>query len=144
MRRILSVMVAIVAVLSLSSCEKEALDGDWEKMKWEKTSYTTEKYEGHTYYRVPKEGGTFTFKCKNYSAFWLCNLLEVVPGYGTNKETYYLANEADPHKLECGVATVHVENATVTITIAPTDSSLRTIHLSVTAGDIFDDFSFIQ
>jgi len=140
----MSLIVAIVAMF-ITSCEKESFDGAWEKMKWEKVSYSTEKYQGHTYYKVPKEGGTYTFKCTNYPGFWLCNVLVVYPGYGTNKETYYYPQEDDYHKLECDAATVNVENQSVTITIAPlSENSLRIIYLEVTGGDIFDDFSFVQ
>lgn len=145
MEKLFSMMIAITFMIAFTSCEKEALDGDWEKMKWEKVSYTTERYQGCNYYKVPKEGGTYTFKCKNYPGFWLCNVLVVDLGYGSNSETYYLPNDDNPHKLECEVATVNVENQAVTISIAPqSENSLRIINLQVTGGDIFDDINFIQ
>jgi len=145
MKKLLSIIIALMAMITFTSCEKEALDGDWESMKWEKTSYPTEKYQKGTYYTVPKEGGTYTFKCKNYAGLWLCNVLEVVAGYGTNKETYYSPEDDNPKKLDCEVAKVSVEKNVVTITIAPvSEHTSRKIYLNVTAGDIFYDFRFLQ
>lgn len=139
--------VAIVAMITLSSCgkDKEEPTGVWEKMQWEQVSYTTVKYDGASYYKVPKEGGTYTFRCMNYPGFWLSNVLVVDLGDGSNKKTYYYPQEDDPKKLECAAAKVIVADQQVTITIAPlSECSSRIISLSVTAGNIFDDFSFIQ
>lgn len=142
-------MVAIMALISLSSCEKDALsrepEGAWEKMKWEKVSYTTENYQGTTYYKVPKEGGTYTFKCTNYPAFIINVVMVDDLGSGTNNQTYYFPQEDDPHKLECEAVTVNVENQVVTVTIAPqSENSSRRITLTVTYCSVSGSFSFIQ
>ncbi len=142
-------MVAIMAMVSLFSCEKEANGeepiGGWEKMKWEKVSYTTENFQGATYYKVPKEGGTYTFKCTNYPAFIINGVMVVDLGYGTNNQTYYFPQEDDPHKLECEAVTVNVENQVVTVTIAPqSENPSRIITLTVTYGSVSGSFSFIQ
>lgn len=140
MKKLLFMLVAIMAMSTFSSCDIEEPDGKWDEMKWEKTSYEKEGY----CIKVPKEGGTFTFKCKNYSHFWLNNIKETIPGYGIDKITNYYPDEKRYKKMECEVATVSVEENTLTITIAPSECSYRLIDLTVTAGDIFDVIKFVQ
>ena len=59
------------------SCASDEPIGQWESMKW--------KYEGVSLltkvkkvFTVPKEGGTYHFKCRNYDRFWLCSVEEKV------------------------------------------------------------------
>ena len=69
-KRIFATMLLFTSILSLTSCSKD--DGDWDAMKWEKNNY--EEALTPSFGKaigVPKLGGTYTFKCKNYKNFWI-------------------------------------------------------------------------
>lgn len=68
--RLFATMLLFTCILSLASCSKD--DGDWDAMKWEKNNY--EEALTPSFGKaigVPKSGGTYTFKCKNYKNFWI-------------------------------------------------------------------------
>ena len=68
--RLFATMLLFTCILSLTSCSKD--DGDWDAMKWEKNNY--EEVLTPSFGKaigVPKSGGTYTFKCKNYKNFWI-------------------------------------------------------------------------
>ena len=60
------IALAMLAVLSLSSCDKQ--DGDWDSMVW-KAEVPMVIDDG--VYDVSDRGGTFTFTCRNYSKPWI-------------------------------------------------------------------------
>ena len=69
-KRLFATMLLFTCILSLTSCSKD--DGDWDAMKWEKNNY--EEALTPSFGKaigVPKLGGTYTFKCKNYKIFWI-------------------------------------------------------------------------
>ena len=69
-KRLFATMLLFTCILSLASCSKD--DGDWDAMKWEKNNY--EEALTPSFGKaigVPKSGGTYTFKCKNYKNFWI-------------------------------------------------------------------------
>ena len=69
-KRLFATMLLFTCILSLASCSKD--DGDWDAMKWEKNNY--EEALTPSFGKaigVPKLGGTYTFKCKNYKNFWI-------------------------------------------------------------------------
>lgn len=73
-KRLFATMLLFTCILSLASCSKD--DGDWDAMKWEKNNY--EEALTPSFGKaigVPKSGGTYTFKCKNYKNFGLNTLM---------------------------------------------------------------------
>ena len=69
-KKLFATMLLFTCILSLTSCSKD--DGDWDAMKWEKNNY--EEALTPSFGKaigVPKSGGTYTFKCKNYKNFWI-------------------------------------------------------------------------
>ena len=68
--RLFATMLLFTCILSLASCSKD--DGDWDAMKWEKNNYEVALTPSFgKAIGVPKSGGTYTFKCKNYKNFWI-------------------------------------------------------------------------
>ena len=138
--------LTLLAALSLASCSIEALDGDWDPMKWAKTHYKIIKEDGTKYYYVPQEGGEYTFTCKNYKGFWIADMTVTEDDHITH---IYL--EESPHTITLDDIQVQIESNVATIHIAPsafsqTSHNLHTHYyiLTVTAGDIFYTFRFKQ
>ena len=130
---------AMLVAFSLASCSSESLDGDWDPMKWDKTDYEVIKEDGTKYYNVPQEGQTFTFTCKNYRP-WIDGV-KVTIG---DKSDY--VHPDDVHSLDYESMHVKVEDRNVTVSFEPNQAGEQThcYDLTVTAGDIFDTFSFKQ
>ena len=140
MRKVISLMALcamMVIAIGFVSCSHEAKDGDWETMKWKKVVPEVVKIDGKTCYSVPMEGGTYTFICKNYSGFWLADILD-------NDEVVTRDLINDHLRYESGWVNVKVEGNVMTVTFAHNDSHARKLEVCVTAGDIFDSFRFIQ
>ena len=133
-------LLACVAALSLSSCDKDEplLDGDWEAMKWNNPSELVQKDK---VFIVPADGGSYTFECKNYYP-WMCGVIEGKDDTGQ----YYLADSEDRHHLNGSWWEVSIDKKLVTVTFSPLDSETATRDLSVslTAGDIFCYLMFSQ
>ncbi len=132
-------LLACVAALSLSSCEKEELrDGDWEAMKWINPS---ELVQQDKVFIVPADGGSYTFECKNYHP-WISDVIE---GKDYTGQLFSPDNE-DFHHLKGAWWEVKIDKKLVTITFSPLDSETdaRDLTVDLTAGDIFDHLRFSQ
>ena len=142
MKKIFNLLVILfVAIFTWTSCSKD--DGDWDPMKWEKYSYQTEKMSnGEKAISVPKSGGTYTFKCKNYNHLWIENVWEEV---GRQREIFrYMYNDS-PIINGNFTATQIQDGSTFTITFAPNKTEKERIaHVDVSAGDTGDHFTFKQ
>ena len=91
-------------------------------MKWK----TEEKASSDGYFHVSPQGGTFVFKCTNYSDFWITCITEQAPQGEENKFTPAYDDHED-----------------LTVTILPTTADAnRYIKVSVQIGDAFDEFKF--
>lgn len=121
-------LLALLAVAGLAACTDD--DGDWPPMKWK----TNVKMEKEHVISVPAEGATYQFTCKNYN-FWLVTLKE-------DEEVIYTND--DTHQIHGEWVTVDVENKVMTVKVSPNSSKQRTAVIGVTAGDIFDSFTFNQ
>lgn len=121
----------ILPILVFVSCESR--DGDWEAMKWE----TDVKMDKEKVITVSVNGGTYVFKCKNYSSFWLSAVLE------DDKDI-----SIDNQKWENAIgewSSVKIEKNVMTVIVSPNDSNHnRILKVTPTAGDIFSYFSFNQ
>ena len=129
----------LFSLLVITSCDSE--DGDWESMKWNSTNYEQIKVNKSEAYAVPAQGGVYTFKCKNYSGFWVCSIAETIDGITSylenqdNSQAHYLTDFCE---TEC-------DGYTLTVTIYPNGSTLpHFINVEVEAGDAFSDVSFYQ
>lgn len=142
MKKILNLLVlSFVAIFTCSSCSKD--DGDWDPMKWEKNSYQTEKLSnGEKAISVPKSGGTYTFKCKNYNHLRIDNVWEQVDN---QREIFQYMYNDSPVINGKFTATQIQDGNTLTITFAPNETEKeRTAHVDVTVGDTGDHFTFKQ
>lgn len=143
----------------LTGCDFSSEDGDWAPMKWADTNYQTSKHNGQRTYVVPQQGGTLTFRCKNYQGFWLTHIryydedgrtVEVTTegiSWGDNTwEAYPDSVRADSYKqLSNEWCTTKAENGGIlSVTFQPNPSETRYLTVGVTAGDIFYTFYFEQ
>lgn len=121
----------ILSILVFVSCESR--DGDWEAMKWE----TDVKMDKEKVITVPENGGTYIFKCKNYSSFWLSAVLE-------DDKNICIDNKNWENAIG-EWSSVNIEKNVMTVIVCPNDSNhSRLLKVTPTAGDIFSYFSFDQ
>lgn len=143
--KIRHILPALAAAFVLTACDDK--DGDWDPMKWEKTSYPYTKIEGKKYIEVPQQGGTYTFTCKNYDGFWLYAVNIKTSGYGFTVEKHLennsFGNDWNEHHMQSDGCTVDIEGNTMTVSFDYTDAT-RSYEVGITGGDIFDTFRFIQ
>ena len=147
MKRLSYFITALFISIFTISCTSDEPIGKWESMKW--------KYEGVSLltkvkkvFTVPKEGGTYHFKCRNYNGFWLCSVEEKV---NNTVNTYDWRNfdktspKSDQHNIYGGWTTANIKENVLTVTIAPNKTNTkRYVTVEVSAGDIFDQFYFEQ
>ena len=139
-RAIYTIALAVFATISLASCSSDEPEGKWDSMKWSKTDYKVISEDGIKYYYVPGEGIIFTFTCKNYSP-WLSNVKVI-----TGDKIEYIYPDEDFHTIDYESIHVKAEDRNVTVSFDPSenDRHLRRYMLTVTAGDVFGYFCFIQ
>ena len=133
----LLLIILLATVACLVSCGDDEPIGLWDKMKWKDLSGLTKE---NGIYIVPADGGTYAFECKNYSSPWLSGIVD------NDVNVYPNASQYDPHAFTGDWFSVLCDHATVTVTIQPLDESTdsRSLHVGVTAGDIFDSIDFVQ
>ncbi len=153
--------VLILIMSGLTSCQENSLEGDWEPMKWtEPTPEGLVKIGNHVY-QMPSCGGTYTITCLNYSMPWMSSAQSGDTIYWPDGKAYVL-HLADEHRdsivqtwendnrdwdrLRGYWFDAHFDEADLIITVAPLPDSIdkREFELTVTAGDIFDYFTFKQ
>ena len=141
-KRLFATIVLFTCILSLTSCSKD--DGDWDAMKWEKNNY--EEVLTPSFGKaigVPKLGGTYTFKCKNYKNFWIEYVNEQV-GDKTIKNVPAI-DDKPYSEVKGSYTSSKVEGNTLTVTFAPNETQDgRYVRVEVSAGDIFDKIIFVQ
>lgn len=142
--RLFATMLLFTCILSLASCSKDY--GDWDVMKWEKNNY--EEALTPSFGKaigVPKSGGTYTFKCKNYKNFWIEYVNESV---GDKTKTIINVPAYDDKlysEVKGNFTSSKVEGNTLTVTFAPNETQDgRYVRVAVSAGDISDKIIFVQ
>ena len=94
---------------------------------------------------VPKSGGTYTFKCKNYKNFWIEYVNESV---GDKTKTIINVPAYDDKlysEVKGSYTSSKVEGNTLTVIFAPNETQDgRYVRVAVSAGDIFDKIMFVQ
>lgn len=123
-------LTTFFVISSLTSCNDE-VDGRWTPMEWESNVDIEDAIT------VPATGGTYTVACKNYRGFWIA--------YHLQAEGKVYALSEDYGHCKGDWFSVDIEGNILTVTISPNDSGKRRVlPVDVTAGDIFDSFTFIQ
>jgi len=131
-----NIIMMTVALLSLASCTSEEPDGNWDPMVW-KAEAPVQKTDG--VYIVPANRTELTFSCQNYSSPWIENA-------EYNGEYYYPPREAnDYHTITMGWFKAEISGNKLTVVFEANETAEeRPLQLTVTAGDIFYTFKFIQ
>ena len=137
------IFATLLAGLCFMACDPVfgLRDGDWTPMEWSHLKYETVKVDGRSYFFVPVEGGSYGFRCKNYKPWLSDHVFEV---NGEVLHSYLEYKEPDWHHYENEWCRVEVVNDSVKVDFQPNDGGVRKARIGVTAGDIFDDFKFIQ
>ena len=134
-----NLFVMCAAMLFLASCSSDYPDypvGKWDPMVW-KAEVPVQITDG--VYCVSNTGGEFVFSCLNYSSPWISSA-------ESNGEHYYPPIESKDRrtiKTDWFKAEVSGNKLKVVFYANETEEG-RPLHLTVTAGDIFDTFRFKQ
>ena len=129
---LLGVLLLAVAAVSFVSCVRERPEGAWHPMAWRTA---TPLSQGNRV-EVPSRGGTYTFSCSNYSTIWMASARE---------DGVAIDRPGESERIVGRWSDVQVEGRTFTVVVAPnTTRQRRVLKLILTAGDIFDGFSFEQ
>lgn len=126
--------VLLLFVVALTACNNDKLDGEWAPMKWEFPSELTRSENAFT---VSATGGSFSFKCTNYTNVWLSESYDesgpIIPDYPDRSISgnWYHAS------CDGNTITLHVD-------ALPDGVENRDLWLNVEAGDAFSHFSFTQ
>ena len=137
-----TLIITALTVATFTSCDDEVngkeVDGKWDPMKWK-----TEVNMGKEHQvQVPAKGGTYTFTCTNYFP-WLADL--EINGKFIHPEEIDDDVITNYHRINYDWFSAEASGQELTVTIAPnTASETRSGRLCVTAGDIFDYFTFTQ
>lgn len=146
-----SFAIALMALCN-TSCSNESLDGDWDPMEWQKVTTEKVKVNGVNCYHIPIQGGTYQFKCKNYNGFWI-NHVRILgtPSWTEANAGDYIFPEmtdgklSDNQNISAEGLKVSIEGSTMNVTFDENQGVLKKyVEVSVTAGDIFDTFRFVQ
>lgn len=128
---------AALCAMLFAACSSMALDGDWDAMKWE--TLDGAKAEKGVYI-VGVAADTLCFECKNYRGPWLSDAREDGVDYYPEG-----GNGNDIHHLQGRHFSATVEGNKLTVVFPEnTSKDAHSVTLTVTAGDIFYDFRFLQ
>lgn len=139
--RLWQIAVAMTAVITLTSCNSDEYDGDWDDMIW-KTEVKATEQDGT--YLVAATGGELTFSCKNYQHPWISEALYAGEYYNPDvqDDEHHTINR---QKLSLDWFKAEITGNLLKVTFAPNQATTeRPIKLTVTAGDIFYSFTFKQ
>lgn len=139
--RLWQIAVAMTAVITLTSCNSDEYDGDWDDMIW-KTEVKATEQDGT--YLVAATGGEFTFSCKNYQHPWISEALYAGEYYNPDVQDDE-HHTRDSKKLTLDWFKAEITDNLLKVTFEPNQATTeRPIKLTITAGDIFYTFYFRQ
>jgi len=139
--RLWQIAVAMTAVITLTSCNSDGYDGDWDDMIW-KTEVKATEQDGT--YLVAATGGELTFSCKNYQHPWISEALYAGEYYNPDVQDDE-HHTRDSKKLTLDWFKAEITDNLLKVTFEPNQATTeRPIKLTVTAGDIFYTFYFRQ
>lgn len=130
-----SIVVMTVAALCLNACDGK--DGDWDSMNWKAEAPSGLPRLGEVI--VKAAGGELSFACKNYSAPWIDNAV-------ADGVYYYPPREGnDYHTIVAGWFKAEISGNKLRVAFGANETAEeRPLQLTVTAGDIFYTFRFLQ
>ena len=129
MKKLLLCLLA--SVMSLTSCDVSDPDGLADPMKWSTVPSGLKNGE----LNVDAEGGSCLFVCKNYKHYWIASVKEE----GVFKEI----TSGEEFKGDWYLIKVEDHQLKVIINRNETGAS-RSFMVSVEAGNVFDEFKFVQ
>ena len=161
MKKLLTLTYLLASLLvCMNSCGNDEPDGLWEPMKWSKPAPEGLVETRSHVYQVPNSGGDYTITCLNYGSPWMTSALAGDTTYFPEGKSFGIFDEnqvysirvtwqdetQDWHRLHGYWFDARFEKANLKIHFdaLPDTVELRKLDLSVTAGDIFDYFFFIQ
>jgi len=117
----------------LASCSFSKLDGDWDDMEW-KEEVEVQKINGA--YMVPPSGTSLSFTCRNYKSPWFAD---------ATVDGAHIGEQEEIDKISTDSFHAQLQGNRLSIVFEPYEGfHSRTITITVTAGDIFYTFKFIQ
>ena len=130
-----AIAFVMLSAVFLASCSSDDPEGKWDPMIW-KAEVPVQITDG--IYVVPAKGSVLTFSCRNYSP-WIA---EAVSG----EEHFFPLRESNNyHSITTDWLKVEINKNKLNVTFESNDSAEeRPLKLTVTAGDIFYTFYFIQ
>lgn len=138
--KLFACFLAFVCVLPLASCSKD--DGDVEPMEWADYTYDTVKVPGvGKAISVPKDGGTYTFRCKNCTGFWIDEVTEQVGDKYVRTVPIY----TQTMEVSGGYTQAMVDANSLTVVFAPNETlAERSIVVNVGDNCWGSRFLFVQ
>ena len=128
-----TLLLLLVLLVGVTACSSDEPDGKWAKMKWENVD-NLEKVNG--VFVIPEGGGSFTFECKNNNP-WLADVI-------INGEHQDMGENWKEYKNDWLEVKVIDKKVIFTFDKIGDSMTARRVEIVVTAGDIFDHFSFQQ
>lgn len=141
----LKVSLALLLLMATYSCDpyESELPGKWEAMKWEKKSDDCQYNKEAKAYLVPAAGADYLFVCQNYTQPWLEGI-ELTCDTTVLKSYTYHNEHWDFHHDTIQNCTFAIQHDSLLLHFAPNETLARSFVVHVTAGDIFDSFTFHQ
>lgn len=130
------IVLTLLVVLSIVSCNKDLPDGNTSPMEWV-LEESVPSYANN--YSVSATGGEFVFFCKNYSSPWLSNAK-------SNGQYFYPdTGNNSPRTITTDWFKAELSGNVLKVVFKANDTAeQRSLQLTVTAGDIFFEFTFKQ
>lgn len=138
-------LLSLLVLAVVAGCnEKDDPDGLWTPMKWERYSYPTIAEGQNRIITVPGEGGTYVFRCKNYSSFWFSSPSFAETEYGEFKLFPLKYEDAEFKCFDNGWCEAVADADSFEVTFQRNTGDVRSALVVVTGGDVFDTFRFRQ
>lgn len=128
------IVLTLLVVLSIVSCNKDLPDGNTSPMEWV-LEESVPSYANN--YSVSATGGEFVFFCKNYSSPWLSN--------AKSNGVYFYPYDNAHRMITTDWFKAEIDGNVLKVVFEANDTAeQRPLQLTVTAGDIFFEFTFKQ
>lgn len=133
-------VACLISVISVSCSSSDTTD-EWSEKGWQSNGYPTVTYKNQSYIKVPCDGGTFVFHCKNSDFIWLTEHLFVCDG---NTEASMTDDSKDINRYSNSWCDVKTQGDSLVVVIKPNEALARKAHIGVTSGDMNEVFRFYQ
>lgn len=127
-----SVFLVLIILFIFTRCDEQ--EGDTPRMKWSPSVKTKKGIS--TTISVPSNGGTYTFRCKNYNTLWIASVCE--DGKYKHPEDYYNYVSEDWVNIK-----LIKDNMTVVLSQNKRNVN-RTIEVNISVGNTGTIFIFNQ